>query len=194
MLNDNQLDDILDEPYAGATPIDRVEMASFWSRVGASLLDILILLPLIGLNVYNLYSMKSLPVALIILLLTILYKPLMEWEYGATLGKMIVKLKVVGEDLNPISLGTAFMRYSIYGLAQIPGIMTTIWLYNQEEYYRADGFMEVGLIQQAAPYQWLTWLTGLLVLVAIIWFFVSKRQQTLYDVLAKTYVVTKRSL
>jgi len=38
------------------------------------------------------------------------YYVIMTGRYGATLGKMLFKLKVVGEDMGPVSYGTAALR------------------------------------------------------------------------------------
>ena len=38
------------------------------------------------------------------------YYTVMTGRYGATLGKMLLKLKVVGEDMGPVSYGTAALR------------------------------------------------------------------------------------
>ena len=188
------MDETLDYQFAGISPLERAEFASFWERVGATLMDVVIFIPLIGLAMYNTFSLKSLPIALAITFLSILYKPLMEWEYGATLGKMILKIKVVTEDLKKISLPTALIRYALYALQQVPALLTTFWLFKNEDYQYADGFAEVSLVQAQTPYQMLSYATSFIIIVAILAFFASKKKQTLYDLMAKTYVVKKSSI
>ncbi|MBK8392708.1 MAG: RDD family protein [Saprospiraceae bacterium] len=56
--------------------------------------------------------------ALVIGILLMCYKPFMEFQYGATLGKMAVKLKVVNLDFEKITLSQSIIRY-------IPGLWFT---------------------------------------------------------------------
>jgi uncharacterized RDD family membrane protein YckC len=57
------------------------------------------------------------------------YYTIMTGRYGATLGKMLLNLKVVGEDMGPISYGTAALR-EIVGkfVAAIVCFIGYIWI------------------------------------------------------------------
>ena len=52
------------------------------------------------------------------------------WTYadGATLGKKIVKIKVVNNDSSPLTLGTAFGRYIGYIISAIPCLLGFLWV------------------------------------------------------------------
>lgn len=65
------------------------QYAKFWDRLGAYILDALIVgLISFGINYLNFISLKSFYVYLPIALIAILYKPYMESRHQATLGKM----------------------------------------------------------------------------------------------------------
>ena len=66
---------ILDQSEAYS---DVIKYASFWERVGASLIDFLIFIPVYGLSYYNSMSIKSLPLAIILSLAYLVYKIYME--------------------------------------------------------------------------------------------------------------------
>lgn len=92
-------DHILDENYDDLDGEERnYRFAGFWIRVGATIVDILVMLPFVGLSFYILLVLKSLPLMIVITVIMAAYKPLMEYQYGATLGKMAVGIKVVNEE------------------------------------------------------------------------------------------------
>src|SRR5262249_37444134 len=62
--------------------------------------------------VYLLVSSKNLAALGFLALPPLFYKPLMEWRYGATVGKMICQLRVIASSGKPLSLGAAFLRSS----------------------------------------------------------------------------------
>jgi len=102
--------------------------AGFWIRVGAKIIDIIILWVVgigIGLIVYQIFpkphylpAAKHLDLGIgyflslgINWLLAILYEVLFLGKFGATLGKMICRIQVIMADGQKISYGRAFGRY-----------------------------------------------------------------------------------
>ncbi len=89
--------------------------AGFWRRFGAFWIDILVMLPFIVLFQYinGLHRNVS--------FFTIIPSTFLFWGYtiyfhgrwGATLGKMATKIKVVKKDLSPIGYKEAFIRFSV---------------------------------------------------------------------------------
>ncbi|MCD6385696.1 RDD family protein, partial [Candidatus Sumerlaeota bacterium] len=71
--------------------------AGFWIRVVATLVDFIVFIPVVALSFYAISS-KSLFLTLLLILPGVLYKPLMEAFYGATLGKMACGLRVVDKS------------------------------------------------------------------------------------------------
>ncbi len=106
------------------------KFASFWERVGASLVDGLIMLPLIGLTYYNLMSVKSLPLAIALGFVFVIYKIYMEGTSGATFGKRAMKIKVVDENYQPINLMKSAGRCILYILSAVVNVFSTVTLFN----------------------------------------------------------------
>jgi len=180
---------ILDNETINQTTSPR--WAGFWIRTGASLIDVLVYLPLIGLNMYNLYTLKILPLQLAITLLMLAYKPFMEFKYGATVGKMAVKIKVTDENFNKISLSQAIIRYTPWIITQAVSIYTTILLFQTPAFLTANGMREVGLLQNELMSPYLSFITSGFFFVVILFVAFTEKKQGLHDMLAKTYCVYK---
>src|SRR4030043_189847 len=84
--------------------------AGFWIRVGASIIDSLIFIPIVILSIWNTYSLKSTAVLVLISLPGLIYKPFMESFFGATLGKMSCKIKVINDNGKKLPLFDAYVR------------------------------------------------------------------------------------
>jgi uncharacterized RDD family membrane protein YckC len=116
----------------GVAPVSAVRYGGFWIRVGAYLIDVVILfvvqyvidLALRG-SVIPTYQqpqpgdiggliamLPALGITTIInLVIGALYEGLFIYKLGATPGKMVAGLKVVRPDGSPVGLGRAFARY-----------------------------------------------------------------------------------
>ena len=187
----------LDGDYA-AIATDEPRFANFGARLGAALLDFLCTLPLAGLTAYFTMFSPSWTNYLVVAMLSMLYKPLMEGYFGATLGKMILKLKVVQHGGEPINWSQAFIRYvpwAIAGLLNIwaaqdlltyPGIEDisgfTEYMELMQEYQMENGFSAKSLVSSVAA-----WIP----LVSALFMLGSARKQSLHDRLAETFVVHK---
>jgi uncharacterized RDD family membrane protein YckC len=89
----------------------------FWPRFWALLIDALILAVLTPLVLYNKSHWNSGFLLIIIASIQISYKPFFEWRYGATPGKMALRLKVVNYDYAKASLNEILLRnaYQVAG-------------------------------------------------------------------------------
>jgi uncharacterized RDD family membrane protein YckC len=167
------------------------QFAGFWIRVGASLIDACVYLPLVGLNMYNLYEIKSLPLQLLIILILAIYKPFMEFRYGATLGKMAVKIKVVNANFQPLTLSQAIVRYSPWLLSQIISFISTVLLYLSPSFHEVSTMAEVGALQNEVFSPFIATTASFLVLVSCIIVAFDSRKQGLHDMLANTFCIYK---
>lgn len=174
---------------------DRKEFASVGSRIGAAFLDLLILSPItIGLNFYNILSIKSLPLALIILILGVLYKPLLEYYKGSTLGKMIVGISVTDTSYNGMSLEQSFLRSFPFFTSSLILAPMTIAMFSSEELANVSSFTDYLTFSQifASDYayaQYVNWATFLFSIGTLIAMFSNNNRMGLHDMMAKTYVV-----
>lgn len=167
--------------------------AGFWVRVGASFIDFLVYSPLIAFNMYNLYMLKNLPIQLLVNIIMILYKPFMEYKYGATLGKMAVKIKVVNKNYKSISLSQSLVRYSPWILGQIFSIYSTILLFQHPEFISSTEWMEVGNLQNKIIPPAFNVISSLILFISCIIVGFTQKKQGLHDMMAGTYCIYKES-
>ncbi len=159
--------------------------ANFWRRVGAQMIDmtifLIISLPffwhLYNTNGYNNLSEMAADSAIdsnifilyVIPIIYILYEVLFTAsKYQGTLGKQIVKIKVVDKNFAKLSIPHAFVRFvfkspSTIILMIIPGTQT--------QYY--------------------TEYLDTIVCLGFLLIFFTQTKQALHDILAQTYVVYK---
>jgi len=175
---------------------EEVVYADFWTRFGAYILDVIIIAPIsLGLNYVNFITLKSFFFYLFITLLLLLYKPFFEFKYGATYGKMATNLKVTDYQFQKIDFERSFIRSLIFIIPSILLLPVQYMAYNNPSLISLDSFWEFNtLIASTYPIQGLfscfvsiTVITDLIVLLTD----ETKRQRSLHDRIAKTYVVKK---
>lgn len=165
--------------------------ASFGKRVLASIIDSFVFLPLFYLSDYNYNSWKSFSLELLFtFLIPIVYRIIMEWKYGATIGKMATKLKVVDYQFNSISFVQSVKRFSIYSLSYLFSLLSSIAIFYHPEFYEVSG-EEMEFLFETDVY-WI-YLTAILLLNGFTVSFVlmTKKKQALHDFVAQTYCVNK---
>jgi uncharacterized RDD family membrane protein YckC len=188
--------DTLDDNLLGGqeyTP----RFANFGPRLGATLLDFLFTLPIMAASVYFTMFSPSFNGVLGITLLSMLYKPVLEKTMGATLGKMVLKLKVVAKEGLPISWGQAWMRYLPWLLVVLVNLYFSYQFFQIPGIEDVGGFMEYS--QLIAEYQMesgvspviqiLQSLIGFLPLVSALVMLGNNRRQSGHDIVAETYVI-----
>lgn len=192
MSDQNLLDD--DFVVENGPPEILPPFAGFWLRVGASLIDFLVMAPIVALSFYNLLSLKSLPTAIVCILAQPLYKIFMEGKYGATLGKMATHIKVVDMGYQQIDMNLAVKRYALYGISTLIGAITTILMFSAYGFEEMTDFMAFSTMQAKAAgvaLNLLSQLSSLLVLISVIFVAFDTRKQALHDKLAGTLVIIK---
>jgi len=168
--------------------------ANFWERFGAYILDALIIgLPSYALNYLNFETLRSFYVYIPIALAGMLYKPYMESTYQATLGKMIVDLKVTDQNFEKINFEQSLLRSAIFMLPVLLYIPVQYVAYDNPTLMEIEGFWDFSqalavtypLMSVFNCFFSLIFLADLIALLADD----SKRQRSLKDRLAKTYVI-----
>ena len=150
------------------------ELASWWSRVGAALLDFLIIwiLPaLLGLAAGLAAGWPAgLAVGIPALLIGWMYPSIMMWKTdGLTVGKRATGIRVVQESGAPFDFGSAFLReFVIKGIAVnvansasggIAGLVNVLWpLWDDENRAVHDMIVKTRVVQDdgntpTAPHQ-----------------------------------------
>src|SRR6187402_2018934 len=146
------MEEVLDSGLA-PKPNDEVRIiyGKFWPRTGALLLDGLAMgIPLFIVMYLNI-SWKSLPLLIVTNLIGLVYKPWMEYQYGATLGKMALGLKVV--DLNYAHPSPeAILLRNVFGIgSSLWSLILSIIIFLSPEFQDVTGFTEYGALQNGRP-------------------------------------------
>lgn len=171
---------------------EEIEYAGFWIRLGAAVIDIIVMVPIIGLSMYNQFGLKSIVLLYSLTVLSALYKPLMEWRFGATLGKMACKIKVVNEDLNPISIDQGFGRYIPWGISAIIQLMAATFIFSDPGFNSADTFIEIGVIAQKSPLTNISNIYNFVFIIIVGSLVFDKKNRGFHDKIAKTTVIKIR--
>lgn len=189
------MNEILDDENIKKTySPENVRFANFWIRVAANILDSFVLMPIILLGVYNIMTWKSLPLYFVLQIAVLIYKPLMEAEYGATLGKMATKIKVVTTDYQDINLQQSLNRYIFYFANSFMGFIGGFMLFMQEEFAELSDFYAIVEFQSKISAPEIDGFLSLLVFVSCVFCSADPLKQTLHDKIAKTYVVNTGDL
>ncbi len=186
-MSGESLDEILMDDNHGYK--EEVEYAGFWIRFGAAWIDGLIFLPIFGLGFYNQIEWKSLILLYVLSILGALYKPLMEWRYGATLGKMACRVKVVNSEFKPISIDQAFGRYIPWGISAIIQLLTATVIFSDPSFASAKSLAEIGVVSQNNPFNTISTVYSFVFLGLICWAAFDKKNQGVHDKIAKTFCV-----
>jgi len=165
--------------------------AGFWIRVGAQIVDSLIFLPLGIVVIWNIYSLKSTVLLVLISLPGLLYKPFMESFFGATLGKMSCGIKVIDDNGNKLSLFGAYVRYFPFLMSTAVGLAGQLILFSSPQFQSATSMMEIGQAQQGNFLDPVGKIVGLLVVIECIVAAFTFRKRALHDMLAESYCVYK---
>lgn len=169
----------------------------FWRRVFASFIDGLILLPFSALLMYTQGISKemgiwiSLPAAL----LFSSYYIFMHWQYGATLGKRMLSLRVVDEyHEREISFVSALLRGSFYlAFAVILSYWEILGFQSipADQYTHIEWYVRDEIVQNKAP-SWSSYVMITSCVWLVISFFtlvVTEKKRALHDYLGGTVVV-----
>lgn len=181
--------DVLDKDLLIENTERQQEHIGFWTRVGASLIDMVVYLPVGGINLYNMYSLKSLPLLFLSSLILIVYKPFMEYRYGATLGKMAVKIKVTNKEYGQLSIQQAVIRDIPALLGQVLSLITSLLLFMNEDFLEATSMLEVSALQNTVLSPVPNYAISIFYCISCVTVAFSASKQALHDMMAGTYVV-----
>ncbi len=168
--------------------------ATFWKRVGATLLDSLILAPFgYGLIFLSMVYYKIYALALLAALIHVVYKVYMEKTYGHTLGKKALKITVVNNAFQPITFSKTLKRNYYYILAAILSLLTTMNLFNLEEFHAASTYTELQEVMQmqSPTYRYVQYTLSVLFFIDILFMLKNDQKKTLHDRWGETLVIQK---
>lgn len=173
--------------------------SGFWPRTGASVIDGVILL-LIGIIPDAIGGLSTILAVITIVISSTLYSIytiVFHHRYGATLGKMAVKIKVTKPDGSPISLSQSVIRSSIYFIFGVLLAVFQIGVLSQIQSmeYLTDNLATGLSLSSLVHPLWFGLIMGSLLvwtLCEIVTFMLSKKHKALHDVMAGTVVIDQR--
>lgn len=173
---------------------ENIEYGKFWIRTGAYLTDAIILMLItIPITYLNITEYKSFSLYLLIAIIGLLYKPLLEYYFGATVGKYALDLKVTNVNFDKMTLSQSFLRSSIIILPGILFIPISYLAFNNPDILKINSFMEYS---QAVAFnypmqKYVTNFMQLILVVEIIFLLTdkTKTERALHDRIGKTYVI-----
>jgi uncharacterized RDD family membrane protein YckC len=183
-----------DEPTRFSTDPENFEYGGFWRRVGAAILDSLILLPMGMLLFFLMYqtSRAYLYWALPSVLISLFYYVYLVQRFGGTPGKRIAGMRITMADGSPITAQAAMKRYAPLFALQLLSLFAMIQASRPVEGYESMGFLEkMQTLQQGAP-GWngaITALTYIWWLGTIITLIANSRKRAAHDFIAGTVVL-----
>lgn len=169
--------------------VRNVQYATFLDRFLAAILDFLITIGPLFYLMYLGYTGKSLTMLILATVLGMLYKPVMEGIWGATLGKMIVKIKMVDSDLEQIDLGQSLLKNAIYIVNSVIALLGQFWLVGTERFQESEGLLEAMAAGEQSPYGTISMIWVVVMLISVFAMLGSSYKQTLHDRLASTFCV-----
>ena len=181
-------------PGCGVEIEDYPRPGGFWIRGAAYLLDELVFLPLAVLIYRNLLSTKSLLQLIVLLIPLLLYKPLMESFFGATLGKMACGLRVIDGRRERLSLVAAYVRFIPRLVSIGMGLWIIVPLFGSPEFAGVSTMAELAELVSKRPSMVIEDIVNLLVVFDHGIVALTYRKRAIHDMMAGSYCVYERSL
>ena len=188
----------MNEPFPDNEPLfpeADIVFAKFWVRFGAMLIDglvtVMIILPV---TYFNVIQWKTPWIYILTSLLTIIYKPFMEYQYGATLGKMAVGIMVVGHQFQKVTLKEEIRRVSFYIVPNIIQQVLTLKFYFSGQLNSIQHYKDYNdyIVSTNPALYILNIIVFVLLVIDTITFFSNDQNRSLHDLYAGTYVIEKR--
>lgn len=171
-----------------------IKYSGFWERFGALVLDGLVLLPLTVVNYYNGTTWKSVVLSSAIGLVAILYKPVLEALYSATLGKMGLSLMVVNRSYQKINAREAVLRNIFQIIIGVASLFVTAYTLQHGGTNQAITPKSLGDFDTKTLLSLFFGLGAFFIYVVdAIFLLASPKKQSLHDLIAGTYVIRKLS-
>lgn len=167
----------------------------FWPRFGALLIDGAILIVTGYLFILFFTNTESIAFILMTSIIPFLYHPVMEYNFGATIGKMAIGIKIVNHELQKLSLSNVILRNLIYIVFQFISICIEIYgsLHPEENRnpfanifsneYGTDLYVKLSVIYFISII--------IIYVMELIFLLTDEKFRTLHDRIGKTYVVRK---
>lgn len=188
------MNEILDAPEQTQVNPLYIQYGGVVRRIGAFIADMIFITIISALNnfIFSFGTGFYINTA-IFTILVLLYRPLMEGYYGATLGKMLFKLKVVNQEFTKATFSKTFARNIFHIVYLLVNAGFAVYIYYQFQNMSTDMVLSNGENLQVfggiviGAYAFIL-LLDLVIMLG------SPKYYSLHDRIAGTYVVKAKSL
>jgi len=177
-----------------SSPVPALALASVWARFASLLIDGILWTP-IALGVAYAASRSPswgtflFPAALISF---VVYQVYFHARYGATLGKMLLRIRVVKTDLSPMDLNAALRRSFVDAVFRLALATVSVQVIRSFGAVPVDGMMNFVLALQAhKTYATLSNLESIWTLSEVATCLFHPQRRALHDLIAGTLVVKR---
>ena len=170
----------------------RYTYIGFWPRFGALLIDGLILFVV---SYFLKLPLEELDNELVVLIVTaivpLFYNLFLEYKYAATLGKMLLKIKIVNYELQPPNLSNIILRNIIYIGLQFVSFGKDLYNYFQAQTFALSEFDGLSSYFTPIVIAGLIYSAGVFVIyiIEVVFLLNDEKHRALHDRIGKTYVV-----
>jgi uncharacterized RDD family membrane protein YckC len=169
------------------------QFVGFWQRVGARFVDSIIVRVVVYILGLFINSSGSMIIYAVVSVIPLLYHPVLEYKFGASLGKMLLRIKVVNYDMQNLTIANVVLRNILYvGLQLIAVGFTLFYVYS---FQSEENSIITGIVSSFS--EGISWSVfyGLamiaLVIAEIVCMLTDSKFRALHDRIGKTYVVKK---
>jgi len=178
-------------PHCSAPVANYARPAGFWIRVGASVVDWLVFVPLILLNLWNMFWHRSIAVLVLISVPGFFYKPFMEAFCGATVGKLAVGVKVADAAGKKLSLFNAYIRAFPFLLSGAVNLAGQLMLFTSEKFKAGESLIRINATKPLSFLDVVGYVIAAFILIDCVMVAFTFRKRALHDMLAESYCVYK---
>ncbi len=176
---------------------EQLEFVGFWKRVGVALIDAALWLPLWPLFAWANDTAWQHGTVLHILALDAAYSfavVALVHYYGGTPGKLILRMRVIGRDLQYLSWNRSVRREAINYASALLTSLPLWWTFRHIEPSNYDAGEQARLLETHAGWALTYVWPGIVQCIDVGWVATNRRRRAIHDYIAGSYVVTKRSL
>ena len=185
------MNESIDETFIDSSNLN-VEYVGFWPRLGALIVDGLIMVPVMLIFTLFARSYEAVMISQILFtMIVLIYKPFMEYKFGATVGKMAVNAKVVNAAYQKPELRDALLR-NIFNISHnLIGIVFLFVFFSLGELPRTS--LDYNNMRPLSDTEVIKTiidaLFGIIAIVELIVLLTDEKFRSLHDKIAKTYVI-----
>ena len=169
--------------------------SGFWPRLGAMLLDLLIVIPVLVFTVLLDSFDKHLYLLTLFtsLLFNFWYQVYLPYKYGGTPGKLIVGIRIVKLDSSAIGWREAILRESVYLIIMVINIFVmsvAVFLADNEVYKNLDWLEQAEYLDSLVVGSSITYyLNQIWTWSEMVVLLTNKRKRAIHDFIAGTVIV-----